>query len=112
MDNIQINNLDKRFRNVMTVSNQIFGKNAFRKRGKGLQPINKTLFEVISVNIDSLNAAKIELLIKNKESFDAKFVGLLEDVEFNSAISLATGDPRKIKYRFSAIQHIIDEVLS
>ena len=52
---------------------------------------------------DRLQARKAELR--------AGFIELLEDSDFAAAISYGTGDPQKVRLRFSRIENLIEKIL-
>ena len=109
--------LQKRFERAMTIAKDLFGKDAFRKRyreGAPRQPINKPLFESWSVNFNQLSDEQVEKLMDRKKMLISKFIGLMNnpDRRFNEAISLATGDPKKVRMRFEAIEQVIKEALA
>jgi hypothetical protein len=117
MSNQEREHLRKRFERAMTIAKDLFGKDAFRKRyreGAPRQPINKPLFESWSVNFNQLSDEQVQKLIDRKRILMSKFIGLMNspDRRFNEAISLATGDPKKVRLRFEAIEQIIKEVLA
>lgn len=109
--------LRKRFERTMVIAKNLFGNDAFRKRykeGAPRQPINKPLFESWSVNLDQLSDEQVLKLIDRKKLLMDKFIDLMNspDRSFNEAISLATGDPKKVRLRFEAIEQIIQEILA
>lgn len=113
-----LNHLELKFSQAMTAAYEIFGNDAFRKRYKydaSRSPVNKALFESWSVNLSKLNGEQIQTLIERKEQIKEGFLRLMNDREvepkFDSAISQGTGDTRKVKRRFSAIEQLIQEVL-
>ncbi len=104
--------LNQRFRRSMQGAHDIFGKYAFRKRTDSrIQPINKPLFEACSVCIDALSDQQLKDVVHRKSKVEEKMILLLQDTDFNNAISLSTGDVRKIRLRFSAIGNLFAEVL-
>ncbi|MDM8528048.1 DUF262 domain-containing protein [Anaerolineales bacterium HSG24] len=112
-----INTLSRRFKRAMAAAHKILGKKAFRKQYRGRtrrSPISKALFEVWSVNLDRLNDAQIKKLTqkKYKDRLGDKFLDLMENAEFFNAITTSTGDPSRVKIRFSGIERIIKEVLN
>ncbi len=106
--------LCQRFFRAMNAAYDIFEKDAFRKRysqtGRRLY-INKALVEAWSVNLDKLDDQQLELLKERKEMVKDKFIELMNQREFDSAISQGTGNIRKVSYRFFAIEQLIDQVL-
>lgn len=111
----EIEKLQHAFQRTMGAAYNIFGKEAFRKRYKATaprSPINKALLETWSVNINQLSNEQIETLQERKVLLQEKFIILMNDPVFNNAISQATGDASKVKFRFHSIEQLINEVLS
>lgn len=107
--------LAMRFRRVMVAAHEVFGREAFRKRysrGASRSPINKALFEAWSVNLDRLNDADLQQLRLQSASLMEGFIALMNEQDFSDAVSYATGDSRKVTYRFERIQQLIQEVLA
>ncbi|WP_243147267.1 hypothetical protein [Scytonema sp. UIC 10036] len=60
----EMEKIEHKFKNVMIIALEIFGKDSFRKisnKNKKKYPINKSLFEVWSLNLCELNDDKIEI---------------------------------------------------
>jgi uncharacterized protein with ParB-like and HNH nuclease domain len=115
MSEQDINDLEQKFNQAMTAAYKIFGNDAFRKRSKHdapRSPINKALFESWSVNLSKLNDKQIQTLVERKEQLKEGFIKLMNDREFETSVSVGTGDTRKVKRRFSAIEQLIQEVLA
>ena len=115
MEESDLNSLEHRFSKSMVAAHQIFDNDAFRKRYRvdaPRSPINKALFESWAVNLSKLNEEQIAILVDKKDIVRAKFVDLMNDRNFDSAISQGTGDIRKVMRRFSAIEQLIQEVLA
>jgi Protein of unknown function DUF262 len=110
------NHLQHQFGRTMIIARDLFGKDAFRKRyseDAPRQPINKPLFESWAVNLSRLSDGQVQILKDRKDLLRAKFIALMNDSsrKFNEAISLATGDPKKVRLRFEAIEQLIEDVL-
>ena len=121
MDEADLNSLKQKFSRAMKAAYQIFGNDAFRKRYRAdasRSLVNKALFESWSVNLSVLDDSQIQRLIDRKEQLKEKFIQLMNEEtpasepRFESAISQGTGDTRKVKRRFSAIEKLIEEVLA
>ncbi|NET62270.1 MAG: DUF262 domain-containing protein, partial [Symploca sp. SIO2E6] len=101
------------FHKAMIAVVEIFGDYAFRKiykKKKRKQPLNKSLFEIWSVNLSYLSELQIEALKNNRQRLIDLFINYIDtDQEFLASISQAA---KKVKYRFSTIEKIIQEVLS
>ena len=113
----ELENLQQQFERAMIIAINLFGRDAFRKRyaeWTPRQPINKPLFESWSVNFNQLDDEEIEVLENRKDLLKERFIKLMNnpDRKFNEAISLATGDPKKVRLRFEAIKQLLKEVLS
>ncbi len=113
MNDAELNVIEVKFRKVMVAAFEIFGDRAFRKLSAEnpdkKYPINKSLFEAWSACLGNLTDEQIELLIKRKTQLIQKFINCMKNDEaFVKSISLG---PQKISYRFSLIEHIIEEVL-
>ncbi len=102
------------FISAMETACTIFGRDAFRKRfdrSAGRLPINKAVFEALSVNLAQLTQAQLATLEQRAEALRDGFMALCHDRSFESAISQGTGDIRKVNRRFSAINDLIAGVL-
>jgi hypothetical protein len=111
---LDLQDLEKRFRRAMVDCYRLFGDQAFRKQKRGnpkRSPINRALFEVWAANVGSLSPADVDRLEENKDDLRKRFLTLLEDPDFEASISYGTGDPRKVRLRFSKIEEIIRETL-
>lgn len=110
----ELQDLERRFKRALTGCYRLFGDQAFRKQKRESSrryPINRALFEVWSANVDGLTPSQVDGLVANKKELHEQFLTLLEDSEFASSISFGTGDPRKVRLRFSKVDQIIAEVL-
>jgi hypothetical protein len=109
----EITNLEAIFKKAMIAAFDIFNDNAFRKisrKNKRKFPINKSLFEVWSVNLGRLNLQDIQILKERKVKLIDTFVNYVDnDAEFLESISQAAN---KIEHRFETVEKIIQEVLS
>ncbi len=106
--------LGGRFSRAMVDCYRLFGDRAFRKQKRGnprRYPINRALFEVWSANIEALSAAEVAKLEERNGGLRERFLSLLDDTNFESAITYGTGDPRKVRLRFSKVEEIIRETL-
>ncbi|MBW4631550.1 MAG: DUF262 domain-containing protein [Iphinoe sp. HA4291-MV1] len=113
LSEVELINIDKKFKKAMIAGLDIFGQNAFRKisnKNRKKYPVNKSLFEVWSVNFSQLNDEDIQTLKNRKQELIDKFISYVDnDKEFLTSISQAAS---KVEYRFRTIEKIIQEVLS
>lgn len=107
--------LSKRFVRSMESAWALFEDDAFRKRYRledNRKPINKALFEAWSVALDKQSDVAIATLTERREDLKKGFVDLMNDRSFDAAISQGTGDPNRVRRRFSAVESLITNVLS
>lgn len=111
----EIRELDRRFKRTMLDCYRLFGDRAFRKQKRGSPrryPINRALFEVWSANVEALAPTEVERLQAKSTELRARSVSVLDDTAFEAAISYGTGDPQKVRLRFSKIEQVIRETLN
>jgi hypothetical protein len=109
-----IENCKKSFDAAMNLSFDIFGKYAFRKtkeRETRRNPLNKALFEVISVIFSKLTTRDAAKLKDKKELFLAEYYKLMTSRKFLDAITTFTSEPRRITLRYIAVDNIVKKVL-
>jgi Protein of unknown function DUF262 len=114
LPDVEIQVLAGRFRRAMVDCYRLFGDRAFRKQKRGSPrryPINRALFEVWSANIEALTPEDVDRLQAKNGDLQDRFLSLLDDGGFAGAISYGTGDPQKVRLRFSKIEEIIGETL-
>jgi hypothetical protein len=102
--------LATRFRRAMVDCYRIFGDRAFRKQSRDNPrrfPINRALFEVWAANIEDLHPERVDCLEKKRGELRDRFLSLLDESDFAAAISFGTGDPQKVRLRFSKVNEII-----
>ncbi|MGK5497418.1 hypothetical protein [Streptomyces sp. URMC 125] len=113
LDSAEEDRLRAEFLTAMLAAEEIFGSHAFRKYRRNQQrksPINTALFEAVAVNLAGLGDDDREAL-RRIDVLDA-FAELMEDAEFERAISVGTGDARKVRKRFDAVRELFQEALS
>lgn len=109
----------KAFKQAMELSYSLFEENAFRKpfnqENKGIQnfgPINKPLFECISVNLAQLSPEQARILIERKTPFIGAYLQLFKDNGFYQSISNATGYEKNAKIRHMKFKELLEKVLA
>jgi Protein of unknown function DUF262 len=108
-----IERLKDEFARAMRAAHDIFEEHAFRKRFPGQDrrlPVNKALFEAVSVNLAKMTPEEIDALRKGRSMVQARFATLMEDGKFHQAISVGTGDTEKVRRRFGAVGELFREV--
>jgi hypothetical protein len=100
------------FERAMAAAEDIFGEYAFRKLdpsgGRRRLPINKALFEAVSVNLALVSDEVVERLIAEREDVIRLFRRLMGNVDFQAAISQGTGHPAKVQERFLRIRRAFE----
>lgn len=112
----QINILKIDFEKSMQTSISIFGNDAFRKRkhkDDRRKPINKALFEVISVQLAILTDIQRATLIKRKSRLIKKFMTLQNrpDQKFWLSITSGTAQKEFVEQRHKDFKELILDVL-
>jgi hypothetical protein len=99
----------------MKAAFELFGKYAFRKilkKNDRTNPLNKALFETVSVNLAQLSDEELELLISKKDVLNRKFIKLMNtNSEFVSSISTGTGKLKAVKVRFDTFEELLKELV-
>ena len=116
LGSVEREKLARRFLRAMTLAHEVMGEHAFRKKftadiEERLKPVNKALFEAWAVNLDALNDKQAVKLKLRKDEIWKPFAELMNDREFDQAISQGTGDIRKVKFRFGRLRELINQVL-
>ncbi|MCC6722938.1 MAG: DUF262 domain-containing protein [Saprospiraceae bacterium] len=109
------NSLKLAFRKAMNIAFEIFGNDAFRKRfneSDQRKPINKALFEVLSVSFSKLSDNDSNTLKERKEKFKKLFINEMNSPRFLRSITQGTALKENVDYRFSSIKFIIEQTLN
>lgn len=101
------------FRKAMTLAHGLFGEHTFRKSlGRSRKSaINKALFETVAVNLAALDDRRRGALVASRDEVVTGLQRLLTDWDFDRAISIATGDPKKVRTRFAKVDELFQGVL-
>ncbi len=109
------NTIKKSFLQAMNLAYEIFGNDAFRKRKKHNEPrkpINKPLFEALSVGFAFLNDKQCSNLLKNKEGFLEEFIEKQNsDLTFWNSITTGTAAKDRVIKRNSVIREMINKFI-
>ncbi len=100
------------FYRAMSLASSIFDREAFRKPsrdGKGRRsPVNKPLFESLSVALAEVSENHAELLVREKEKIVNQLSEeLAKNSQLQESISIATGATKQVKTRFESMRNII-----
>ena len=105
------------FRRAMSLAWDLFGKGAFRKPNRlgykrWRSPVNKPLFESLSVALAEVPENGAEWLRDRKDEVAAELGGLMESAEFFESISVGTQATRQVKIRFGRMRELVRGGLS
>lgn len=113
LNQAELDKLENAFVAAMLSARAIFGDDAFRKRYRasdGRFPINKALFETISVSLANLSEDGRERCILSRNAVRKRMMEAMQDRAFETAISQGTGDIGKVRKRFETVSSIFMEV--
>lgn len=102
------------FRAAMTAARAIFGEDAFRKPATGegeRNPINRALFETLSVCLAELAAEDRDRLCGDGAALRLSLNELLQNRAFDAAISQPAGDPAAVRKRFAEMGKLLKKAL-
>ncbi|KUO03965.1 DUF262 domain-containing protein [Streptomyces caeruleatus] len=102
------------FERAMYTAAEIFGAHAFRKLYPGQtrrSPINKALFEAVTVNLAELSDGERDALVAFREKVIEGFQLLMKDRDFERAVSVSTGDRAKVRTRFGRVRGLFRTIL-
>ncbi len=113
---VELNKIKADFSEAMKLSTSIFGKEAFRKIYRDynqLPPINKALFDAISVQFGLLSNDDRVLLRNRGNKFKKRLKEkLLNDTVFFDAVTSSTGDKKMVLCRHGAVEDLIKTVIT
>ena len=95
---------------ALTQASQLFGMHAFRKWPTGKEhynPVNKALFEAWTVGLARYDWSQLEP--RREAIVKAAREVMKYDRDFEGAISIGTGDPRKVRLRFLMVREILEK---
>ncbi|MFC8664143.1 DUF262 domain-containing protein [Streptomyces sp. NPDC057199] len=102
------------FKLAMLMAEAIFGKHAFRKLYRGQRsrnPVNKALFESVAVNLSQLTETECASLVASSAKVIQGYKQLMNDRDFERAVSVGTGDRAKVHTRFTKVRGLFRGVL-
>lgn len=110
----EIERLKSDFKKAMETAYSMFGNDAFRKRFNVedyRKPINKALFEVLSVSLAKLTDLERAKILEHSIFFKEKLMNLHSNTKFIRSITQGTALKENVEIRFKAIQDLIKETL-
>jgi len=106
-----LSRLSTAFRRGLENNILLFERHAFRKRSRdrGRRVVlNASLWDVMSTGLSRYTREQVDA---SADAFRKAFHNLLENEEFNIAITYGPNDPRKVRHRFEAAHGMMQEVL-
>ncbi|MDF5809951.1 hypothetical protein P4123_27745 [Pseudomonas aeruginosa] len=107
----QLKRLVSDFKRAMKNANEILGPAAFRRwppnqyrRG----PLNRAVFESQAI---ALADYRITQLRPYKDKIELAFRKAFDDYDYSRAVTVGTGDPRKVELRIQYTKNILKEIL-
>lgn len=102
----------KTFEESMFVCYSLFDKNSFRKMSKKgkFGPLNKSLFESLSVSVAKLNHNEQNLLMNNQEIVMEEYKNLFS-TKFYDCITSATGTVEHVKDRYEILSDFFSKLI-
>ena len=107
----QLENLSAQLRHGLANNHVLFGQYAFRKHNAAQEGrrgfINASLWDVMCTGLARFDENTVKA---NKSALLSAFYGLLEDDEFNAAITLGTNQANRVQRRFVLANNMLQEV--
>lgn len=105
-------NVKETFETVLTVSEKIFGKYAFRRMPdvEKRRPISKALFETWTSILAIYDQLDLDLLVERREEMWIRYMNMCsQDKEFVD--SIGSGKISAVRKRYEKIKNLVEEVL-
>lgn len=99
-----------RFALAMRNAEAIFGDQSFRKpqSGAARKPFSRPLFDAWAYYLSRISESDAQTCA---EEIRRRYDALFEDEEFVNAITIGTGDVRRVEYRFRAVARLLDQAM-
>lgn len=110
LSNEELKRLKHSFEQAMELSAKLFGRYAFRRKSYNsnrINPLNRALFDVVSVVFAGLTPNQSVLLIQRKGIFLQLYEKLINTKQFIDSIATFTGEQRRIKFRYDSFSEIV-----
>lgn len=111
----EMDKVEKDFKFAMDLSYAIFGNEAFRKVRQDTvrrPPINKAMFDALSVQLARLSPDEGDRLLANKDKFvNALKAELSKHEVFFTSVTSGTGEKSRVLFRHNKIKEFIEQSL-
>lgn len=115
MTEATLNKIREDFKQSMTLSKEVFGREAFRKvyyKYDKLPPINKALFDAIAVQFALINQEERDVVKAKKNEFKKLLHEKLNsDLYFFTSVTTSTSDKNRVIKRHEVVAALISEVI-
>lgn len=111
MDTGELSSLSTRFRRGLQHNFTLFDRHAFRKHLPGQEkrrPLNASLWDVLSTGMSKYEELHVEA---RTEEIRSALYDLLDNEDFNTAITYGPNDARKVRMRFEMLRNSLREML-
>ena len=107
MDNDQLTSLSMAFRNSLYNNFIVFGRHAFRRHTPSQQHrniLNASLWDVMSTGLSFYSKDQV---VAGKQRLRDAFYDLLDDMDFDAAITKGTNDAKRVRHRFETTRKVL-----
>lgn len=114
VDDKKLAELEEGFLAALKTTFDIFGTDSFKKTlaiPGHRNVVNKPLFESVSVCLAKLDDKERSILLRRKDDFIKAFICLLENEEFEMAISKSTANTEKVHTRFNMVSDVVNKLI-
>lgn len=110
IDKMSFDRIRELFLLAMRRARKLFGKHAFRKSTPGMRrrPINKSLFEIWNVLLCELSEEEFNMLYKNRNKFVPDYRAILDNPDFEIAISRDSMRHTSVAMRYSQLKNLVE----
>jgi len=111
MDSEELSGLSQDLRRALTNNSELFGRHAFRKHEPGQSRrnvLNASLWDVMSTG---LSRYSLPVVLEYSEPLRREVYRLLEDDQFNDAITYSTNSSGRVRRRFDRTRAMFREIL-
>ena len=112
MNEVELSRLSIEFRRSLTNNFMLFNRHAFRKHEPEQERrgvLNASFWDVMSTGLSRYAEDQVQACT---EALRSAIYDLLNDEDFNTAITYGPNDARKVKTRFRMAREVFEEVLS
>lgn len=112
LDDSVLRLISQKFRNALSNNYLLFRGQAFRKHTPDQERrgvLNVSLWDVMMVELAKYSSKEVN---SHSAQIKERFYELLDDKDFNNAITLGTNSSRSVNYRFNAVRNMLQEVFN